>query len=76
MRPYNDYTMTRAMGSVYSEWKYMVRLAIKLREGKIKSSEISKLKQTFTGIYKRLLDDPIESLYKELGWRRTSEQKE
>lgn len=76
MRPYNDYTMTRAMGSVYSEWKYMVRLAIKLREGKIKSSETSKLKQTFTGIYKRLLDDSIESLYKELGWRRTSEQKE
>ena len=68
--------MTRAMGSVYSEWKYMVRLAIKLREGKIKSSETSKLKQTFTGIYKRLLDDSIESLYKELGWRRTSEQKE
>ena len=76
MKPYSDYTMSRAMGSVYSEWRNMVRLAIKLREGKIKGKESSELRQTFTGIYKRLLDDPIESLYRELGWRRTSEQKE
>ena len=65
MKPYKDTTMERAYGRVNSEWKYMVRQAIRIREGKYSSQEEAERRKQFTGIYKRLLTDPLAELYQE-----------
>ena len=65
MKPYKDSTMERACGRLGSEWKYMVRQAIRIREGKYSLNEENEYRKQFTGIYKRLLTDPLSELYQE-----------
>lgn len=74
MGAYNNYTMTNAVGRVNSEWKYMVRLAIRIREGRLKPEKTEQEKRKFTGIYKRLLTDPMYELYIERDGKRNKEQ--
>ena len=73
MGAYKNKTMNNAFGNVNREWKYMVRLAIRIREGQYTERKIQEYKKLFIGIYKRLLDDPIDQLYQERdGYKRVS----
>lgn len=65
MKPYKDRTMNNAFGNVNREWKYMVRLAVRIREGQYSLKEEQEYRKKFTGIYKRLLEEPMDYLYQE-----------
>ena len=56
-----DPTANVAIGSVSREWNQMVRLALRIRQSG-NSEWAERESRRFTGIYKRLLTDPIESL--------------
>ncbi len=56
-----DPTASAAIGSISREWNQMVRLAIRIRQSG-DSEWAERESRRFTGIYKRLLTDPIESL--------------
>ena len=56
-----DPTANTALGSVNREWNQMRRLALRLRQSG-NTAVIERESWRFTGIYKRLLTDPIESL--------------
>lgn len=66
MRSYRNPTQDEAIGEVNREWKEMARLAVTIREGrKTNPVWVESKKKLFTGIYKRLLEDPIEEVKKE-----------
>ena len=69
MRAYNNPTLDHAVASASGEWKYMTRLAVKIREGRCDPAWAEAERKKFTGIYKRLLEDPIEELKNETGRR-------
>lgn len=59
--------MDDAVGAVTKEWKYMARLAVQIREGRNNNPVWVESQQAkFTGIFKRLLTDPIEDVKKEM----------
>lgn len=63
MRAYADQTQQQAVGSVNREWKQMARLALTLRQDPhISPTWAAEQELKFTGIYKRLLEDPIEDV--------------
>lgn len=64
MKPYRDPTAYRAIGSINKEWEQMARLALQIREGRRSPSWVEENTKKFTGIYKRLLDDPIDEVRK------------
>ena len=66
MRGYRDNTADIATSKADQEWREMIKLAIKLRETNNNSNWIAKMEEKFTGIFARLLTDPIEELHKEL----------
>ena len=73
MSAYKNRTMNNAFGNVNKEWKYMVRLAVRIREGRYSIKEEQEYRKLFTGIYKRLLEDPMDQLYQERdGHKRVS----
>ena len=60
---HRDPTAERAIGAVNWEWSRMVALAIRIRQNpKYLTPEAE---QEFTGIYRRLLTDPLDELLKE-----------
>ena len=61
-----DPTANVAIGSVSREWNQMVRLALRIRQSG-NSEWAERESRRFTGIYKRLLTDPIESLKQKNG---------
>ena len=61
-----DPTANTALGSVNWEWNQMVRLALRIRQSG-DSEWAERESRRFTGIYKRLLTDPIESLRQKNG---------
>lgn len=61
-----DPTANAAIGSVSREWNQMVRLALRIRQSG-NSEWAERESRRFTGIYKRLLTDPIESLKQKNG---------
>jgi len=61
-----DPTANTAIGSVSREWNQMVRLALRIRQSD-NSEWAQRESRRFTGIYKRLLTDPLESLQKKNG---------
>lgn len=61
MRKYSDPTANQAIGSINHQWKKMARLALKIRTSP-DSEWAQRESRHFTGIFKRLLTDPIESL--------------
>jgi len=67
MKPYRDYTQQRAVGSVQKEWKQMARLALLIRTANVAPDWADEKEKEFTGIYKRLLEDPIEELRRQAG---------
>ncbi len=69
MRDHKDFVAEAAIGSVSSEWKQMARLALKIRNGNCSPRWAYEKEKLFTGIFKRLLTDPIEEVEKEAGER-------
>lgn len=57
----SDLTANQAIGSVNREWNKMVKLDIKIRESNY-YEWAERESRRFTGIFKRLLTDPIERL--------------
>ena len=64
-KPYSDHTPEAALGNVHKEWKAMARLALKIRKGNCNPVWADKQLERFTGIFKRLLEDPIEEVEEE-----------
>ena len=67
MRGHSDKTGDAAIGSVSKEWKKMAELAVRLREKNCNPAWAHLQLTKFTGIYKRLLTDPLEEVMKEAG---------
>lgn len=67
MKPYKDLTAVRAVGSADKEWRDMANLALLIRLGRYSQEWNAKKSRLFTGIYKRLLTDPIEDVEKAAG---------
>lgn len=63
MKPYADWTAARAVTNTEKELKQMARLAIRIRDGYGSIEDEEK----FTGIFSRLLTDPIEDVRKVAG---------
>lgn len=64
-KPYKDWTSARAVSNSNREWKQMARLAVAMRTGRASQEWIETKEPLFTGIFKRLLTDPIELVKKE-----------
>jgi hypothetical protein len=65
MKPYYNPTADKAIGSMSKEWGQMARLALQIREGRMNPYWVEENTKKFTGIYKRLLDDPIDEVREE-----------
>lgn len=65
MRSHSDRTADSAASSVDKEWRRMANLALMIREGNKKPSWIEEKEALFTGIYKRLLTDPLDYVKRE-----------
>ena len=65
MKPYRDRTMNRAVGAVNNEWVHMARLAVSIRKNRFSPTKEEEIRKKFTGIYKRLLDDPLDEVIRE-----------
>lgn len=64
MNNHSDPTANQAIGAVNREWSRMLSLAIRIRQHpQLLTPEAE---QEFTGIYRRLLTDPLDELIKEL----------
>lgn len=66
MNHHADPTANIALGSVSREWNQMARLALRIRQSG-DSEWAQRESRRFTGIYKRLLTDPIASLKQKNG---------
>lgn len=63
MNNHSDPTANQAIGTVSREWSKMLSLAIRIRQNpQLLAPEAE---QKFTGIYRRLLTDPLDELIKE-----------
>ncbi len=64
-RPYTDHTADYATGSANAEWRRMARLALKIRSGRCNPDWADEQTEKFTGIFKRLLTDPLTEVEEE-----------
>ena len=60
---HHDPTADRAVGSVSREWNRMLALAIRIRQRP--QGVTPEVERQFTGIYRRMLTDPLEELIRE-----------
>ena len=60
---HRDPTGDQAIGAVNREWNKMVKLAVRIRQNP--QSQKPEVERMFTGIYRRLLTDPLEELIKD-----------
>lgn len=63
---YSDPTANSAIGSVNREWEHMICLAYHIRTDSQVTGQIHDPQTVFSGIYRRLLSDPIKDLEKEV----------
>lgn len=61
-----DPTANRALGSVNKEWEQMLCLAYRFRSDSKVANQFPEPEKVFTGIYRRLLTDPIKEMEKEV----------
>lgn len=66
MRSHSDWTSDKAVGAADREWRQMAKLALRIRSGNKNPMWIDEQEKKFTGIFKRLLTDPIEEIEKEI----------
>lgn len=63
MSNHSNPTANQAIGAVNREWNRMFSLAVRIRRNpQLLNPEVE---QAFTGIYRRLLTDPLDELTKE-----------
>ena len=62
---HKDPTYDNAIGSVDKEWRQMASLALNIRDGKCNPAWADEQSKKFTGIFKRLLEDPISEVKKQ-----------
>ena len=60
---HRDPTADRAVGSVSKEWNRMLALAIRIRQSP--QGVTAEMERQFTGIYRRMLTDPLEELIRD-----------
>jgi hypothetical protein len=65
MRSHSDKTAETAIGSVDKEWRMMANIALLIREGHCHPAWADEQSAKFTGVYKRLLTDPLDYVRKE-----------
>lgn len=77
MYSHPDPTAYRAIGAAEKEWLAMAKLAYRYRTNPGSTSSILEPHRIFTGIFRRLLTDPLEDLERLLfpTRRRTTDQK-
>lgn len=64
---YSDHIAEDAIGSASREWREMACLALKIRNGRCNPIWADQQLEKFTGIFKRLLTDPINEVEREAG---------
>ena len=69
---FSDPTANRAVGAVNREWDKMVALAYLYRTDPRLLERLQTPETVFTGIYQRLLTDPIRELEEELFKKKKS----
>ena len=62
---HSDPTANRAIGSANQEWEQKLCLAYLFRTDARMTKKITEPEKVFSGIYRRLLEDPIEELKQE-----------
>ena len=62
---HKDHTLDWAVGRVDKEWKQMAEIAVRIREGYCNPEWAEKQSKRFTGIFKRLMTDPIDEVKEE-----------
>lgn len=62
MKSYRDPTMSGAVRKTDKEFSAMAKLALTIREGRRPPAWIEENSKLFTGIYARLLTDPIKEV--------------
>lgn len=62
MMYHSDPTANRAMGSVNQEWEQKLCLAYRFRTDPQMAKKLKEPEKVFSGIYRRLLEDPITEL--------------
>ena len=71
---HSDPTANRAIGSVNQEWEDKLCLAYRFRSDSKVANQLPEPEKVFTGIYRRLLTDPIKEMEKEV--RKIEEKRE
>ena len=71
MYTHSDPTANRAIGAAEREWKRMTVLAYMYRTDPGTAERIGDPQRIFTGIFSRLLIDPLEDLEKAVSGRKT-----
>ena len=69
MYTHSDPTANRAIGAVEHEWKRKTVLAYRYRTDPEAAERIGDPRRIFTGIFSRLLTDPLEELEKAVSSR-------
>ena len=70
MYTHSDPTANRAIGAAEREWKRMTALAYRYRTDPGTAKRIGDPQRVFTGIFSRLLIDPLEELEKAVSGRK------
>ena len=71
MYTHSDPTANRAIGAAEREWRRMTVLAYRYRTDPGVAKRIGDPQRIFTGIFGRLLTDPLEELEKAVSGRKT-----
>ena len=71
MYTHSDPTANRAIGAAEREWKRMTVLAYRYRTDPGTAERIGDSQRIFTGIFSRLLSEPLEELEKAVFARKT-----
>ena len=64
MYTHSDPTASHAVGAAEREWRRMAALAFRYRTNPSFSEQILEPRKIFTGVFSRLLTDPLEELMK------------
>ena len=70
MYTHSDPTASRAIGAAEREWKQKTVLAYRYRTDPGAAERIGDPRRIFTGIFSRLLTDPLEELEKAVSGRK------
>ena len=71
MATHSDPTASRAIGAAEKEWRRMTVLAYRLRTDPKAAAKVQNPRSMFTGIFSRLLTDPLEELEKAAFGKKT-----